>query len=246
MSLTYRIGTSGWNYKHWQGAFYPAELSQSKWLEFYCQHFDTVELNASFYRLPQQKTFESWRDRTPRGFCWAVKASRIITHRQRLRDVGTSIERFYSHASCLREKLGPVLFQLPPSLTYDAELFEDFCYHLEPIPKSVVEIRHRSWLNERFFSQLEQHGIAFCISDTAGRFPYHEAITARFVYIRLHGSKKLYASEYSEEELTLWAQKIIQWQLPAYVYFDNDFNAYAVKNAIQLKKILHALDYRSL
>ncbi|RMG57046.1 MAG: DUF72 domain-containing protein [Bacteroidetes bacterium] len=235
MEGRFRIGTSGWIYKHWRGVFYPEGLAQGKWLEHYGLRFDTVECNATFYRLPQEKTFSNWKERTPEGFCWTLKAPRVITHYRKLRDVAEPLKNFLLRARLLGAKLGPVLFQLPPNLHYDAGLFDDFAALLGEVRLPVVEVRHGSWLCDRFFSQLQARSIAFCISDTAGRYPYHEAVTAPFVYIRLHGSRKLYASRYTESELDRWAEKILGWNLPTYVYFDNDFEGHAVMNAQELK-----------
>lgn len=207
MDTPHRIGTSGWNYAHWRGRFYPEKLPASKWLAHYATRFDTVECNATFYRLPSEKTFQNWKASTPEGFVWALKASRFITHYRRLQDVQGPLEEFLSRARLLGKKLGPVLFQLPPSLCYDKVLFEDFASLLSPFSQVAVEVRHRSWIDDRFFRQLQAYGLAFCVSDTAGRYPFHEAVTADFVYIRLHGSHKLYASSYSEAELHLWAER---------------------------------------
>ncbi len=204
----------------------------------YAERFDTVELNASFYRLPAPRTFEAWRRRTPEGFLWSLKASRYITHVKRLRDVGEPLKRFYQAATALGAKLGAVLFQLPPSLAYDPALADAFLDLLPQTFRHAVEVRHPSWLDERFFEALGARGVAFCISDTAGRYPYQEAVTADFVYLRLHGSRKLYASEYTEAELARWVAKLRAWGLPAYVYFDNDFRGYAVKNAGRLRELL--------
>ncbi len=233
-----RIGTSGWNYPHWKGRFYPANLSKSKWLEFYTQHFDTVELNATFYRLPAKKTFQNWHKRTPPNFLWSLKINRTITHIKKLRDIEESLSNFYSAISGLKEKCGPILIQLPPSLKFDLELFREFCEILDPLYKYALEVRHISWINDKVFEMLSNYNIAFCISDSAGRFPYYETITADFVYIRLHGPTKLYASEYSEEQIEQWAIKIKNWKKDAFIYFDNDFNGYAIKNAFMLKQKL--------
>ena len=234
----WRIGTSGWNYKHWKEIFYPAKVSVSKWLDFYAYHFDAVEVNATFYRFPKIETFDSWHEKTPANFLWAVKASKFITHTKRLKDSKEPIERLYNSIDRLKEKLGPVLFQLPPNLPFDKELLTSFCENLKSNHQHVLEIRHPSWSDTQVFEILKQHNIAFCISDTAGRYPYHEVITADFLYIRLHGSKKLYASEYTEEELQKWAQKIKNWNIQVYIYFDNDFQGFAIKNAKRLKEIL--------
>jgi uncharacterized protein YecE (DUF72 family) len=207
-------------------------------LEYYVQHFDTVELNATFYRLPKPETFENWNARTPDHFLWALKASKYITHTKRLKDPGEPLDRFYTAASGLKEKLGPILFQLPPSLPFDEKEFERFCQSLHRSRRHTLEARHPSWISDRLFAILKNYNIALCIADTAGRYPYHEVVTADFVYVRLHGSTKLYASEYSEGELKTWAEKIKAWGKDTYLYFDNDFSGYAVKNAKRLKEIL--------
>lgn len=238
MEREIRIGTSGWTYPHWQKLFYPKDWPKSRWLEYYAEHFDTVELNATFYRLPQLKTFENWRHRTPDHFLWAIKANKYITHTKRLKEPAEPLGRFYTAAFGLEEKLGPILFQLPPSLSFDEKEFQDFCRSLNRSMRHTLEVRHPSWISDRVFRILKEHNIAFCIADTAGRYPFHEVVTADFVYIRLHGSKKLYASDYSERDLRAWANKIKEWGKDTYLYFDNDFEGYAVKNAKRLKKIL--------
>ena len=238
MELNIRIGTSGWTYPHWKEVFYPTGWPKSRWLEYYAQHFDTVELNATFYRLPNLKTFENWKARTPDHFLWALKANKYITHTKRLKEPEESLQRFYTAASGLKEKLGPILFQLPPSLSFDEIVFEDFCQSLNLSQQHTLEVRHPSWISDRLFAILEKHNISFCIADTAGRYPYHEVITADFVYIRLHGSTKLYASDYSEGELQAWAEKIKAWKKETHLFFDNDFGGYAVKNAKRFKEIL--------
>ena len=234
----WRIGTSGWSYRHWKELFYPPQVAASKWLDFYAGHFDTVEVNATFYRLPKHETFDKWYQETPGNFLWAVKASKFITHTRRLKDPAEPLERLYNAAERLKEKLGPILFQLPPSLSFDRELFISFCSTLNHSYRHALEVRHPSWIDTQVFEILKEHHMAFCISDTAGRYPFHEAITADFVYIRLHGSQKLYASDYSEDELEEWGRKIRGWDTETYIYFDNDFQGFAVKNARRLKEIL--------
>ena len=233
-NIWWRIGTSGWNYKHWRGIFYPQNVPQSKWLEFYTEHFDTVELNATFYRLPSRSTFKRWYDRTPKDFLWSIKASKFITHTRRLKDCQEPLERLYEAIDPIREKLGAILFQLPPSLQFDPLVAEDFFRLLKRDFRYALEARHKSWFQDQALQLMESHNIAFCISDTAGRYPYHEAITADFLYIRLHGSRKLYASCYSEEEIVQWAGKLRRWKVSGFIYFDNDFEGYAPKNALQL------------
>jgi len=197
-----------------------------------------VELNATFYRLPKVETFENWRARTPDHFVWALKANKYITHTKRLKEPLEPLERFYAAAAGLKEKLGPILFQVPPSLSLDEKKFEAFCGSLSRSRRHTLEVRHPSWITDRLFAILNKYNIAFCIADTAGRYPYCEGVTADFIYVRLHGSKKLYASDYSEAELQIWAQKIRDWGKDTYLYFDNDFGGYAVKNASRLKEIL--------
>lgn len=235
---TWRVGTSGWTYPHWKGPFYPDKHPKAAWLEYYARHFDTVELNATFYRLPGPATFENWRRRTPDGFIWSVKAGRYITHVRRLKEAEEPLRRFFDAASGLGPKLGPTLFQLPPGLVYNEDLLKGFLDLLPPSLRHVLEVRHGSWINDTAFQLLKDHDIAFCISDTAGRYPCEEAVTADFLYIRLHGSRKLYASKYTEQELEEWADKIRAWDLDVFVYFDNDFEGHAVSNARRLKELL--------
>jgi uncharacterized protein YecE (DUF72 family) len=232
------IGTSGWSYDHWKEVFYEKGCSKSNWLKFYGKYFDSVELNSSFYRSIPYRTYENWRGITPNGFIWSVKANRYITHIKRLRDVAEPLKRFLGEISGLKEKLGPILFQLPPTLAFEEEAFDAFCSDLPRNKNMAVEARHPSWLEERALSSLRKHDMAWCISDTAGRYPYLEAVTAHFVYIRLHGSKQLYVSEYSEDEIKNLAEKITQWNKETYVYFDNDAKGHAPKNALKLKEIL--------
>ena len=238
MAQKIHVGTSGWAYDHWSEVFYPKDCPKSKWLDFYTKHFSTVELNASFYRLPKPQTFEGWSKKTPDNFLWAVKASRYITHIRRIRDVQEPLERFFSSADCLREKLGPILFQLPPNLVFDEAVLSNFCKSLPGDHLYTLEVRHPSWAQPRVFEILGQYNISLCISDTAGRYPLIEQLTASFIYIRLHGSRSLYASEYTEEELRAYAAKIKGWSKDTYLYFDNDYKWYVIKIARRLKEIL--------
>ena len=238
MSNRIYVGTSGWNYDHWKEIFYASGCPKSKWLQFYAERFSSVEVNATFYRSMQPKTFENWRKITPAGFKWAVKANRYITHIKGLNNVVEPLQRFFCDVSALKEKLGPILFQLPPKLVFNEEIFNAFCNCLPKNRHCTIEARHPSWMGENALSNFESHQIAWCISDTAGRYPYLEAVTSNFIYIRLHGSTELYASNYSEEELTKWADKIKRWNKDTYVYFDNDAKGHAPKNALRLKELL--------
>jgi len=233
-----RIGTSGWIYRHWKGRFYPADLSPRRYLEYYAEHFCTVELNSPFYRLPSRKTFEGWRERTPEGFVFAVKANRTITHLKKLKDTEKEVESFFSAVRGLGEKLGPILFQLPPSLRKDRARLEGFLTKLPP-GRYAFEFRHPSWFCDEIYELLREKGIALCVADSP-RFPCVRLVTSSLLYVRLHGSTKLYASCYTEEELRDWASFIREHltQGDAFIYFDNDYAAYAVQNAKELEEIL--------
>ncbi|MBN2297542.1 MAG: DUF72 domain-containing protein [Deltaproteobacteria bacterium] len=232
------IGTSGWNYDHWKENFYPPVYPKRSWLEYYTGIFNSVEVNATFYRHMKPETFERWRIASPEGFVWAVKASRFITHVKRLQHAGQSLEMFLDSAKALGDKLGVILFQLPPSLTFNHTVLEEFCTLLPKGYRYSIEARHTSWTGKEALAVLEKNNIAWCISDTAGRYPYLETLTADFTYIRLHGSTALYASDYSGDELAMWTEKIRQWNRDAYIYFDNDFMGYAPKNAMRLKELV--------
>jgi uncharacterized protein YecE (DUF72 family) len=238
------IGTSGYNYPHWwNGVFYPSDLPQKKWLEFYTGFFDTVELNVSFYRLPKKEVFQGWYKRTPKEFVFAVKGSRFITHIKRLKDCREPLSLFLDRALPLKEKLGAVLWQLPPRFKFQKERLEEFCVLLSTLPRSKLhrhafEFRDESWFCDEAFRILEEFGFAFCIAHGSG-LPFIEKITSDFVYLRLHGGEVLYGSNYSDKELKQWAGRMQDWRKKAkivFVYFNNDAYGFAVKNALSLKK----------
>jgi len=233
MGPKYYIGTSGWVYPHWRDVFYPPKLAQSKWLEFYTRHFPTVELNNSFYHLPTEKAFSNWRDTSPPGFVYAVKVSRFITHIKRLKEVEEPIATFLGRARHLEEKLGPLLYQLPPNMHRNDERLDCFLSILPKGLRHVVEFRHESWLDEGVFDILRKHNVGFCVFDMPD-LPCPLLATADFAYIRFHGSTGLYFSCYSDEELDDWGQKIsaLAKDLDAiYIYFNNDAQGFAIKNA---------------
>ena len=236
----YYIGTSGWHYEHWRDRFYPEKLSKDKWLEFYAGHFATVELNNSFYRLPSESAFATWYHSSPASFTFAVKVSRFITHIKRLKDTEEAVDKFIARAKTLEEKLGPLLYQLPPNLHRNDELLESFLSALPRGMKHVVEFRHQSWLEEKIFEILHKYNIGFCVFDMPS-LSCPLAATADFAYIRFHGSSGLYFSCYSDEELADWAKKLanLATDLKAvYIYFNNDAEAFAVRNAITLRSYL--------
>lgn len=238
--MEYYIGTSGWVYPHWREVFYPPKLAQSKWLEFYTNHFSTVELNNSFYRLPSENAFCNWRDTSPQGFVYAVKVSRFITHIKRLKDVGEPVETFLSRARHLNEKLGPLLYQLPPNMRRNDERLDAFLSLLPIGLRHVVEFRHESWLDDGVFDILRRHNVGLCVFDMPG-VSCPLLATADFAYIRFHGSSGLYFSCYSDEELEDWARRIsgLARDLDAvYIYFNNDAEGFALKNAQTLREKL--------
>jgi uncharacterized protein YecE (DUF72 family) len=239
------IGTSGYNYLHWgDGVFYPGGLPQRSWLEYYVRYFQTVELNVSFYRLPGLKAFEGWQRRTPADFRFAAKGSRFITHIKRLRDCREPLEVFFKNAMGLKEKLSVVLWQLPPGLKADSDRLSQFSKELKQVaPQSVrqaFEFRNRTWFVPEVYEILVAFNFGLCIADSP-RWPSEEVITTDFVYLRFHGGKVLYGSDYSTSELQGWARKAQGWLangLDIYAYFNNDAFGFAVKNAQQFQEIL--------
>jgi len=283
-----RIGISGWRYEPWRGIFYPRDLAQRRELEFASRAFPTIEINGSFYSLQYPASYQSWYDETPPGFVFAIKGGRYITHLLRLRNCERAMANFFASGIFnLREKIGPFLWQFPPQFRYDEERFEAFFKMLprdtdralalarkrdarmtgrcrlaidcnRPL-RHAVEIRHESFVNERFVAQLRRHRIALVVADTAGKWPYYEDVTADFVYIRLHGDAQLYVSGYTNEALERWAARIRSWtggsepadakrmsSTPAarrrsrdvYCYFDNDVKVRAPIDAHNLMRKL--------
>jgi len=238
------IGTSGWIYPHWEGVFYPKELSSKDKLKYFASHFKTAEINYSFYHLPRPTTYQNWYSQTPADFVFAVKASRFITHIKRLKGVKKPFEKFLKNALILKEKLGPILFQLPPSFKAEKENLKnlkEFLSTLKKFPKIrfAFEFRHKSWCDQKIYNLLKKHKVAWVIADSP-RYPKAEVVTTNFVYIRMHGSKVMFSSKYTKKELTDLAKKIKKWlkqKLDIFCYFNNDFQGFAVENAKELLKL---------
>ena len=240
MPLHYYTGTSGWHYDHWRDRFYPEKLAKAKWLEFYADHFNTVELNNSFYRLPSEAAFANWYNSSPPNFIFAVKVSRFITHIKRLRNSEEPVDTFITRAKGLGEKLGPLLYQLPPNLHRDDDRLESFLSILPSGMKHVVEFRHQSWLENSVFEILHKYNVGLCIFDMPD-ISCPLVATADFAYIRFHGSTGLYSSCYSNEELADWAKRLTNLAANVkvlYIYFNNDAEAFAVRNAVTLRGYL--------
>jgi uncharacterized protein YecE (DUF72 family) len=279
-----RIGISGWRYGPWRGKFYPRDLPQHRELEFASRALPTIEINGSFYSLQRPESYERWYRATPPGFVFAVKGSRYITHMKRLRDIEAPLANFFaSGVFNLREKLGPILWQFPPSFRYEPDRLERF---FELLPRDTaealslarrrdarvkgrsrlaidasrrmrhaMEVRHESFLDESFVRLLRRYGIALVVADTAQKWPYREDVTADFVYMRLHGDKKIYHSGYTAKALARWARRIRAWsrgrepadahriskarprrrrERDVYCYFDNDAKVKAPVDARSL------------
>ena len=230
------IGTSGWHYQHWKGPFYPPDLPDRQLLAAYSRRFDSVEINNSFYRLPADAVFEEWRETVPEGFVFAVKASRYITHMKKLKDPEQSLARFLERAQLLGERLGPILFQLPPRWHLDLERLRTFLEKLPGAHRYAFEFRDDTWIDARTLTLLADAGAAFCIFDLDGRVTPRE-VTADFVYIRLHGPDGPYLGEYPVDTLAGWAEAIAGWRnegRDVYCYFDNDEAGYAPRDALRL------------
>jgi uncharacterized protein YecE (DUF72 family) len=209
-------------------------------LEFYTRHFDTVELNSTFYRLPLETGLDNWRESTPRNFCFAAKGSRFITHMKKLADPELAISRYFERVDRLGSKLGPIVFQLPPWWEANPERLEAFLEALPPRHKYAFELRNPTWHTPEILRILRRHNVAFCIFEIAG---FHSGfdLTADFTYVRLHGPGGAYQGSYPAETLRRWSDRIRDWarDLRAiHVYFDNDQAAYAVENALELKRML--------
>jgi uncharacterized protein YecE (DUF72 family) len=229
------IGTSGWYYEQWKGPFYPEDLSKGGFLEYYADRFQTVEINNTFYQLPKKKTLIVWRDTVPAGFIFSVKASRYITHMKKLKDPEEPVSNFLERIDVLEDKLGPILFQLPPNWNLNPERLRIF---LEALPKRyryAFEFRDPSWFDSRAYDALAEHGAAFCIYDFGGRLS-PKKVTTDFIYVRLHGPHGPYKGQYGIRELTRWAGVFLTWARQGkeiYCYFDNDQAGYAAQDALR-------------
>jgi uncharacterized protein YecE (DUF72 family) len=231
------VGTSGWQYRDWASRVYPPGVPPARWLEHYSTMFSTVELNASFYRLPTTRAFEGWRVRTPDGFVMAVKASRYLTHIRRLNDPKGPLEFFWSRARALGSRLGPVLIQLPPSLEFDVERLTHLLAAIPDGMRAALEVRHPSWHDDRVFDQIDRRGVAFVLADRPdARVP--PVVTGGWSYIRFHQGRRE-AADYAPAKLRRWADRIAV--LPAtetFVYFNNDRGGAAVRDALTLSRLL--------
>jgi uncharacterized protein YecE (DUF72 family) len=234
-----RIGTSGYQYDHWKGTFYPEGLPKRSWFGYYAGHFDTVEINNTFYRLPGPEVFEHWREQAPKGFCFAVKYSRYGSHLKRLKDPEPAVERFLRSAERLEETFGPILVQLPPRWQADPGRLEAFLQAAGATHRWTLEFRDASWLSESVLAILDRFGAALCIHDHLAEHP--RPVTAGFVYLRYHGTQA--GGDYQEGYLAReadWIQGRLAEGLDVYAYFNNDQHGHALRNAATLKQLLQS------
>jgi uncharacterized protein YecE (DUF72 family) len=234
------IGTSGWNYKGWKGKLYPESLSQKDWLDYYSNNFNSVEINNTFYRLPKKENFKNWYNITPDDFIFAVKASRYITHLKKLKNCGEAVEKILELSSGLDKKLGIFLFQMPANQGKDYSKLEKFLKLLPGKYRYVFEFRHDSWFDSDIYRILDSSNCGIVINSSPG-FPYKDITTGNICYIRMHGSKKLYSSKYSKDELKEFAEILIKYHnkgFYSFIYFNNDLYGYAVENAREMQEII--------
>jgi uncharacterized protein YecE (DUF72 family) len=237
-----RIGCSGWNYAAWKEPFYEGRPARD-WLEHYARHFDTVEVNTTFYRLPRRDSVAAWERIVPEDFRFAVKASRYLTHIKRLRDLGPGLDRFYACIEPLvrSPKLGPILWQLPPNFPRDDARLADAIARFPRAQRHAIEFRHPSWFTDGVYALLREHDVALVIGDRpeVHAFQTHE-LTTSWTFVRFHHGSRGRRGNYSESELRDWAARIRGFGVETYAYFNNDWEAFAVRNALRLKELLDA------
>jgi uncharacterized protein YecE (DUF72 family) len=239
-----RVGCSGWQYKHWRELFYPKDLPQTRWFGFYAEHFDTVEINSSFYHLPKASTFEKWRDQAPSGFCYAIKANRFITQAKKLLDCEESMERMMSATRHLGDRLGPMLYQLPPSLHLDLERLENFLNLLPNDVINVFEFRHKSWYVDEAYALLDRFGASLCLHDMRASETERLAVGPA-TYVRFHGGVGKYWGRYPDEKLMDWAGWLVEQARSGrscWCYFNNDILGHALDDAQTLKSMVGQLN----
>jgi len=238
VQLNYFLGCSGYYYNQWKSLFYPEKLPKTKWLQYYAQNFNTVEINNTFYRFPTEKLLQGWYDKTPSNFKFTVKANRSITHARKFHNTQDQTKRFYELASLLKDKLLCVLFQLPPFVHKNLELLETIAAQINPEVVNVLEFRHDSWWSSDVYELMERYGLVFC-SVSATDLPDDLVVTADSVYVRFHGKNGWYHHFYPDEELMKWAERIEKSNAKQVLcYFNNDVNANAVKNCQTFKRLL--------
>jgi uncharacterized protein YecE (DUF72 family) len=240
----FHIGTSGWSYKDWVGEFYPKKLKATDWLIHYAKTFDCTEINSSFYRLPQKQTVINWLNKVPDNFLFCPKMSRYLTHIKRLKEPEEPLERFFSVFEPMKDKMGPVLVQLPKLVKFDYDVAEHF-YKLLATKysayKFAMEVRHESWMTTDSHLLMTKYNIAFVISHSGGHFPYSETITEKNIYFRFHGPGTLYNTKYCDDDMKKYAKLFRKWLKQGHelwIFFNNDWYCYGIQNALTIEKLL--------
>lgn len=234
------LGTSGWAYKHWKGIFYPSELPQKMWFEYFSSEFKTVEINASFYRIPTIKTVQGWNERSSSDFRFSIKMSRLVSHIRKLKNCINELKWFFSVFEPLYPKIAVVLIQLPPTMQFDPGRIAEFSSLLPSNLQFAFEFRNNSWYRDETYELLQKLGHIFCIHDMAGMVT-ERIVTTNSVYVRFHGYDSVYGGDYPEDHLRKWAEWInIQKEQNrvVYGYFNNDIGGYAIKNCIRLRQMI--------
>ena len=237
-----RVGCSGWQYKHWRGDFYPVDLPTTRWFEHYAVRFDTVEINNTFYRLPEEGTFRRWAERAPMRFLFAVKASRFLTHMKKLKDPEEPLARLFDRMRPLGRHLGPVLYQLPPGWKLDKDRLEHFLQALPTGVRHVLEFREPSWYADEVSRLLEKYRVSRCLHDMKGSATGMERV-GPCVYVRFHGAGGTYTGAYPEDRLARWAEWLNGQRrngIEVYAYFNNDVGGHAPRDAVTLRRLLEA------
>lgn len=230
--MKWHTGTSGFHYDDWKELFYPIEVKKKDWLSYYATHFETVEINNTFYGTPSEKTVQGWYDKTPDEFLFTIKGNRYVTHINRLKDPEEGVSNVYHSIEPLREKVGCVLWQLPGSLTIDCHRLRKFAAACSHAYTNVVEFRDPSWYTDEVLAILEAHKLTYCMISAPDNLPELATATSEVGYLRFHGKKEWYRYAYSEKELLHWIRKVSGTRVnEAYVYFNNDYEANAIKNA---------------
>ena len=232
------VGCSGWFYWHWRGIFYPDDKRTDRWFKHYAANFDTVELNAPFYSWPKDATVRSWKRNAPEHFRYSVKVNRLITHEKRLQRTRALVQKFCGIEPILGEKLGCFLFQFPPSYKYTPSRLRSIITQLDPKFRHAVEFRHKTWWRKAVYRAFEKRGLTFC-SVSGPRLPSDLIKTNERLYVRFHGTSRWYRHDYSTGELTEWAERILgSGAREAWIYFNNDREGFAIKNARELRRLL--------
>jgi uncharacterized protein YecE (DUF72 family) len=240
MSGRVRVGCSGWQYRHWRGNFYRERLPQARWFDHYASVFDTVEVNNTFYRLPEESTFARWGAQAPPNFLFAIKASRFLTHMKKLQGPEEPLDRLLNRAQALGRHLGPILYQLPPGWKLDLPRLEHFLQALPRHARHVLEFREPSWYADEALALLEAHGVALCLHDMRGSATARKRV-GPFVYVRFHGASGTYSGGYSKARLRGWAEWLhgeVSAGRDVYAYFNNDVGGHAPRDALTLRQFL--------